>query len=123
MIPAQPPAIERGHIWDVQFDPQVGAEIGKIRPAVIISMAGIGRLPLHIVVPITTGAPHFSQYFWMVPIAATPQTGLAHDSFADTFQVKSVSIERLIQPRGLLSQTLVDKLAAAIALCIGYAPT
>lgn len=122
-MPASASVPQRGDIWDVHFDPQVGAEIGKIRPAVIVSIGSAGRLPLHIVEPITTGRPHFAQYFWMLPIPATPQTGLTHASFADAFQVKSVAVERMVQPRGVLLPTLVDELAALVALCIGYQPT
>jgi mRNA interferase MazF len=60
----QPPTIRRGQVWNVEFDPQVGAEIRKVRPAVIMTVPGISRLPLHIVVPITTGNPGFSRFFW-----------------------------------------------------------
>jgi mRNA interferase MazF len=47
----------RGEVWDIRFDPSVGAEIQKIRPAVVISLDSIGRLPLRIVVPITEWKP------------------------------------------------------------------
>src|SRR5579864_3093026 len=47
------PAPKRGEIWLNDFDPAVGAEIQKIRPAVVISMDNIGRLPLRMVVPVT----------------------------------------------------------------------
>ena len=64
MISAKPLFIQRGHLWDVRFDPQVGSEIGKVRPAVVMSIPSVGRLPLHIVVPITTGNPNFSKLPW-----------------------------------------------------------
>ena len=47
------PAPKRGKIWLVDFDPAVGAEIGKLRPALVISVDAIGRLPLRMIVPIT----------------------------------------------------------------------
>jgi len=40
------PAPKRGDVWLVHFDPTVGAEIRKVRPAVVVSVAGVGRLPL-----------------------------------------------------------------------------
>lgn len=43
----------RGEIWNLRFDPSEGAEITKIRPAVVISIPAIGRLPLRIVAPVT----------------------------------------------------------------------
>jgi mRNA interferase MazF len=114
--------IQRGDIWNVNFDPPVGAEIRKIRPAVVMSVAGAGRLPLHIIVPITTGDPRFHQYFWMIAIPVSTTNGLDHDSFADAFQVKSVSVNRFVSKRGILTRSQLDEIAAGIALCVGYAP-
>jgi mRNA interferase MazF len=50
---AKAPIPKRGEVWLVDFDPAIGAEIRKVRPAVIISMDTMGRLPLRMVVPIT----------------------------------------------------------------------
>jgi mRNA interferase MazF len=47
------PTPKRGEVWTVRFDPAVGAEIQKVRPAVVIGVDSVGRLPLKIVVPIT----------------------------------------------------------------------
>ena len=40
------PTPSRGEVWLVDFDPAVGAEIQKVRPALVISLDSIGRLPL-----------------------------------------------------------------------------
>ena len=37
------PAPKRGEIWLVNFDPAVGGEIRKLRPAVVISLDTIGQ--------------------------------------------------------------------------------
>jgi mRNA interferase MazF len=50
---ATAPIPSRGEVWLVNFDPAVGGEIRKLRPALIISLDTIGRLPLRLVVPIT----------------------------------------------------------------------
>jgi mRNA interferase MazF len=44
---------KRGEVWRVDLEPTRGAEISKARPCVVINAAGVGRLPLRIVVPIT----------------------------------------------------------------------
>lgn len=44
---------KRGEIWRVSFDPTIGAEITKARPAVVISSDAVGRLPIKLVAPIT----------------------------------------------------------------------
>lgn len=121
--------IARGDVWDVNFDPSEGDEIQKKRPAVVInqeavviSREGIGRLRLVIVVPITGWNPRYADYFWMVMIPTTARNGLTKDSAADAFQVKSVSQQRLVRRRGELTPLQLDDIAAAIALCVGYAP-
>ncbi|NEO53468.1 MAG: type II toxin-antitoxin system PemK/MazF family toxin [Okeania sp. SIO3B5] len=44
---------KRGDIWLTNFDPTIGSEIRKIRPAIIISSDGIGRLPIKLIAPTT----------------------------------------------------------------------
>jgi len=44
---------KRGEIWLVNFDPTVGAEIKKVRPAVVISSDSVGKLPIKLIAPIT----------------------------------------------------------------------
>jgi mRNA interferase MazF len=63
---ARVPAPKRGDVWLVDFDPAVGAEIRKIRPAVVISMDTIGRLPLRLVVPVTDWKPLYASLPWFV---------------------------------------------------------
>jgi mRNA interferase MazF len=119
---SKPAIVQRGQIWDVKFDPQVGSEIAKIRPAVVMNIPAVGRLPLHIVVPITTGNPNFSKFLWMLPIIKDTRNGLDQDSFADAFQVKSIAAERFVKQRGVLGQRELDELATIIAYCVGYKP-
>jgi mRNA interferase MazF len=110
---------QRGEIWTVRFDPSVGAEIRKLRPAVIANVDSIGRLPLRIVVPLTDWQPSFSALPWFVPIRSLRSTGLAKRSGADAFQVKSVSENRFVRRIGTVSKVQMDEIASAIALCVG----
>ena len=112
---------KRGEVWDVDFDPPRGAEIGKTRPAVVISEDAIGRLPLRIVVPITEWNSRYATYPWFVQLRPTPGNGLTKDSGADAFQVKSVSERRFVRRRGILTAAQLDDIAAAIAICVGVA--
>lgn len=104
----------------VNFDPSVGAEQTKIRPAVVVNVAEVGRLPLCIVVPLTDWKPRYEQFVWFVPVPKTAQNGLSKDSGADAFQVKSLSLNRFVHRFGSLSAEQMDDIAAAIALCVGY---
>ena len=113
------PKAARGEIWEVEFRPSVGAEIRKVRPAVVISIPEVGRLPLCIVVPVTEWKPIFQQFSWFVLLAPSPVNGLNKDSGADAFQVKAVSEERLVRRLGRVSEEQTEAIADAIALCVG----
>jgi len=110
----------RGEVWDVEFKPAAGAEIQKNRPAVVMNVPEVGRLPLCIVVPVTEWKPVFAQFSWFVLLAPTPENGLAKGSGADAFQVKSVSEHRLVRKLGQVTAEQAEQIAAAIALCVGY---
>ena len=108
----------RGEIWLVDFNPTTGAEIQKQRPALVISSTTVGALPLRIVVPFTSWQSNFNQFPWMVKVAASKENGLANESSADCFQVKSVSISRFIRRMGGLPPATLDEIAATIAVVI-----
>jgi len=109
----------RGEVWYVEFNPQVGQEIGKIRPAVVASVPGVGRLPLHIVVPVTEWKPNYAGYIWFVYLPATSENGLQKDSGADAFQVKSVARARFRERIGSVLEEQMEEIVAAITLCVG----
>jgi len=114
--------IARGDVWEIRFDPSEGDEIKKIRPAVVMTTQGVGKMRLQIVVPITGWQPQFAHYFWMVRLLPSPANGLSKESSADTFQVKSVSMNRFQNKLGILTADEVSEIAAAIALCVGFSP-
>jgi mRNA interferase MazF len=116
---AKAPIPNRGEIWLIDFDPAVGAEIQKVRPAVVISLDTIGRLPLRLVVPITDWKASYAGYPWFVYISASPTNGLLKDSGADCFQTKSISEARFVRQLGAVTSSQVDEIASAIGLCVG----
>jgi mRNA interferase MazF len=113
------PAPKRGEIWLVDFDPAVGAEIHKIRPAVVMSLDAIGRLPLRLVVPVTDWKPQYARYPWFVELLASSMNNLVKDSGADAFQTKSVAETRFVRRLGQVTADQLDAIAEAIALCVG----
>jgi mRNA interferase MazF len=115
--------ISRGEIWLVNFDPTVGDEIQKTRPAVVMSIGAIFRHRLRIVVPITSWQDKFSDDFWMIRLTPTTDSGLDRESTANTYQIKSLSEERFVRKLGVLTNDLMNDIAAAIAVCIGFNPT
>lgn len=114
--------LHRGEIWRVRFDPSVGAEIGKTRPAVIVSRDGVGRLPLKIVVPVTEWYAAYEKLPWLVRLAKSAASGLAKESAADCFQAKSVSPRRFIRKLGSLDWAEMDAIVSGIVLCLRKPP-
>jgi mRNA interferase MazF len=112
--------IRRGELWEVRFDPAEGDEIKKIRPAVVLTAKSAGRMSLEIVVPVTGWQPQFASYFWMVQLLPDAAYGLSKESAADAFQVKSLSSNRFQSRLGSLPDLLVNRIVAAIVLCVGY---
>jgi mRNA interferase MazF len=113
------PFPSRGEIWLIDFDPSVGAEIRKIRPAVVISLDSIGSLPLRLIVPVTEWKPRFSALPWFTELRADPLNGLFKDSGADAFQVKSVSVARFVRRLGIVTAMQLEQISSRIALCVG----
>jgi len=100
-------SIKQGEIWLVKFYPQIGSEISKLRPAIIISHDTIGRLPLKTIVPITDWKANYIHYPWMIQIKKSKYNGLTKVSAIDCFQVKNFANERLIEKIGIVDDILL----------------
>lgn len=111
---------QRGEVWFVRFDPSVGSEFQKTRPAVVISEEQIGRLNMRIVVPLTEWKPEFTHFLWVVEIKPTAMNGLSKSSGADASQVKSVSLLRFERKVGAISRSDLEEIVTGVALCVGY---
>jgi mRNA interferase MazF len=104
----------RGQVWLYNADPSIGDEIGKTRPAVIVSNNELGVLRLKVIAPITGWNEAFSSAAWMVKIEPNSENGLSKRSSVDTFQVRSVSQQRLIKQVGTLSDEIMDEVSKAL---------
>lgn len=111
--------MRRGEIWSVNLDPTIGSEIRKKRPAVIVNRDSIGVLPLKIIVPITGWRDDFGKALWLVSLERDPQNGIVKKSAADTFQVRSVSEQRLVERLGEVSKQDMERVDAALAIVLG----
>lgn len=120
MLNTNPPNPRWGEVWDVNFDPTIGSEIQKSRPAVVISSDGVGHLPIKLVSPITGWQDRFSRNIWHVRIEPNSVNGLTKISAVDTLQIRGVDVKRFLSRRGKLSATLMQEITAAIAAIIEY---
>lgn len=110
----------RGDVWLINFDPALGSEIKKTRPAIIVSSDALGILPVNIVVPITDWKDHFSKNLWHIKIINDPMNGLDKVSAIDVLQIRSVSTERLTKKLGRVSSAMMEEIVAAIAAVIEH---
>ncbi|MDR1416798.1 MAG: type II toxin-antitoxin system PemK/MazF family toxin [Prevotellaceae bacterium] len=115
--------MKRGEIWLINLDPAVGAEIKKIRPAMIINNDTVGKLPLKIIVPITDWKERYSTAPWMVKIQPSKQNGLTKISALDCFQVRSISEMRLIKRVGCASFSEITQVQQGVVRVVSAAAT
>ena len=105
--------MRRGEVWWVNFDPSVGGEIKKSRPAVIISNdaanAFLNRLQ---VVPLTSNIDRVYPSEALVSL-----NGRSGKALAD--QLTTVSKQRLGERIGIISLEDMDKVERAIRVQLG----
>ncbi|MFT4137003.1 type II toxin-antitoxin system PemK/MazF family toxin [Microbacterium sp.] len=113
------PMLRRGQIVLVAFDPAVGSESAKTRPAVVVSnnvanaaasRAGRGAVT---VVPVTSNVARVLPFQVLLPATTT---GLAADSKAQAEQVRAVSATRVARPIGWVDAELMGELDEALRL-------
>lgn len=111
--------MRRGEIRLVDLDPARGSEARKRRPAVIVSNDGANRTAARLgrgvvtVVPVTSNVERV--YPFQVLLSAEA-CGLERDSKAQGEQVRSVSVERISEPVGVVPPVLLQRLDDALRL-------
>ena len=111
---------KRGDIWLANFDPTRGAEIKKIRPAVVVSSDTFGKLPLKLAAPITDWKEYYAGNIWHVKIEPDIANGLTKVSAVDVLQLRGMDVQRFIRKIGELSITDMEEIARAIAAVVEY---
>ena len=108
----------RGEVYLVSFDPTLGAEIRKTRPALILQNDIANRAsPITIVAAITS---RFDEelYPTEVPIRAR-EGGLSTDSVVLLNQIRPIDKQRLVRRIGKLTSGTMSHVDRALALSLG----
>ena len=117
---ASPASPSRGEIWRVNFDPTIGSEIKKTRPAVVISSDAVGKLPVKLIVPVTNWDEVFAQNFWHIRIEPDSLNGLSKTSAADALQIRCADRQRFIEKMGRVSPAILEEIVAAVAAVVEH---
>jgi mRNA interferase MazF len=114
------PTPKRGEIWLVNFDPTVGTEIKKTRPAIVVSSDAVGRLPIKLVAPITDWKDHYAPNIWHVRLDPDPSNGLIKPSAIDVLQLRGLDRQRFIRRLGQVLPDTLEEIVLAIAAIVEY---
>jgi mRNA interferase MazF len=107
----------RGEIWQVSLDPVAGHEIGKTRPAVVISNDKNNEYSSTVtLIPITASIEKI--YPFEVFITAG-DSGLPLDSKIKCNQIRTVDKLRLLKLAGEISTDIIKKVEEALLVHIG----
>ena len=106
--------MKRGEVWWVEFDPSIGTEIKKTRPAIIISNDSANRhLSRVVVVPVTSNIERIYPSEFLVSINGSQNKGMSD-------QIMAADKARLKSRVGILSQKDMLAMEDAIKLHLSF---
>lgn len=109
---------QRGEIYLVNFDPTIGSEIQKTRPALILQNNIANEYsPITIVAAITSSSDE--KLYPMEVLIKSPEGGLGKDSTILLNQIRSIDKQRLIRLLGKLTPTRMTQVDKAIQISLG----
>lgn len=116
--PKEVAAPRRGEVYLVNFDPTVGAEIKKTRPALIVQNDIGNRVsPVTIVAAITSHVP--DPFHPTNVLVRAPEGGLERSSVVLLNQIRSIDRVRLIRRLGALKPGTMVSVDQALRVSLG----
>ncbi|MEA3358856.1 MAG: type II toxin-antitoxin system PemK/MazF family toxin [Thermodesulfobacteriota bacterium] len=116
--------LKRGMIIDVNLDPTLSSETGKIRPCIIVTNDVYNeRVPVIQVVPITVWSGKKAKISTNVEVHPSNSNGLSKKSIADSLQTRPIDHRRrLVKIRGKLSSTKMHEIDQALKIIFELNP-
>jgi len=111
-------ALHRGDVFLVSFDPTIGAEIRKTRPALVLQNDTANRYsPITIVAAITSQVDE--PIYPTEVLVRRPEGGLPADSMILLNQIRSVDKQRLFKRLGRMTPETMRKVDQALLVSLG----
>jgi mRNA interferase MazF len=109
---------KRGEIYLVNFDPTIGSEIKKTRPALILQNDISNQYsPITIVAAITS---QFDDELYPTEVLVkAPEGGLTDDSVVLLNQIRSIDKQRLMKRIGALTKDTMTQVDLALQISFG----
>lgn len=109
---------KRGEVWLVNFDPTVGSEIRKTRPAAILQNdVGNRWSPITIVAVVTS---QFTEPLYPTEVRVRrPEGGLTEESVILLNQIRSIDKQRLVKRLGALKPDTIARMNVALQVSVG----
>jgi len=107
-------SIKQGDVFWVNFDPSVGSEVKKIRPAVVVSNdINNENSPIISIAPVTSSVTRIYSFEVEIPAGTS---GLSSRSKIMVNQTRAIDKIRLIEFTGSLPDALMARVKAALKL-------
>ena len=112
-------APKRGEVYLVNFDPTIGSEIKKTRPAVILQNDIANRhSPITIVAALSS---QFDEEMYRTEVIVELAEGLGKRSVVLLNQIRTIDKKRLIKKLGVLKPGTIEKINRALEISLGLA--
>lgn len=110
--------VARGEIYLVEFDPAVGSEIKKTRPAIIIQNDIANRFsPVTIVAAITS---KFDEKLYPTEVLIyAGEAGLKQDSVVSLDQIRTIDKSRIVKKIGKVNEFTLKRTDVALRISVG----
>jgi mRNA interferase MazF len=109
---------KRGEIYLANFEPTVGAEIRKTRPALVLQNDIANRhSPITIVAAVTS---QFEEPLYPTEVLVkAPEGGLSVDSVVLLNQIRSIDRRRLVRRLGAIPLSTMEKVERSLQISLG----
>lgn len=111
-------AVSRGEIFLIEFDPAVGHEIKKTRPAIVIQNDTANSYsPITIVAAITS---KFDDKLYPTEVLIrTGEAGLKQDSVVALNQIRTIDKSRIVKKIGRVNALTLKRVDVALKISVG----